>query len=63
MKYISAILAIMFLMGCSSKIVSYDGLGRKHIVTKSIEDTFHEQQPPIIIEKDVVLVEPYIPKE
>ena len=31
-------------MGCSSKIVSYDALGNKHIVTKSTEDTFHEQQ-------------------
>ena len=44
MKYVSAILAIMMLMGCSSKIVSYDALGNKHIVTKSTEDTFHEQQ-------------------
>jgi hypothetical protein len=44
MKYISAILAIMFLAGCSSKIVSYDAMGNKHIVTKSTEDTFHEQQ-------------------
>ena len=44
MKYISAILAIMFLMGCSSKIVSYDAMGNKHIITKSTEDTFHEQQ-------------------
>ena len=44
MKYASSILAIMMLMGCSSKMVSYDGLGRKHIVTKATEDTFHEQQ-------------------
>ena len=44
MKYASSILAIMMLMGCSSKIVSYDALGNKHIVTKSTEDTFHEQQ-------------------
>ena len=44
MKYITSILAIMILMGCSSKIVSYDAFGNKHIVTKSTEDTFHEQQ-------------------
>ena len=44
MKYASSILAIMMLMGCSSKIVSYDAMGNKHIVTKSTEDTFHEQQ-------------------
>ena len=44
MKYVSAILTIMMLMGCSSKIVSYDAMGNKHIVTKSTEDTFHEQQ-------------------
>ena len=44
MKYASSILAIMMLMGCSSKIVSYDALGNKHMVTKSTEDTFHEQQ-------------------
>lgn len=44
MKYISAILAIMFFVGCSSKIISYDAIGNKHIVTKSNEDTFHEQQ-------------------
>jgi hypothetical protein len=41
---IGAILAIMFLAGCSSKIISYDAMGNKHIVTKSTEDTFHEQQ-------------------
>ena len=44
MKYVSATIIIMMLMGCSSKIVSYDALGNKHIVTKSTEDTFHEQQ-------------------
>ena len=44
MKYVSSILAITMLMGCSSKIVSYDAMGNKHIVTKSTEDTFHEQQ-------------------
>ena len=44
MKYASSILAIIMLMGCSSKIVSYDAMGNKHIVTKSTEDTFHEQQ-------------------
>ena len=44
MKYITSILAIMMLMGCSSKIVSYDAMGNKHVVTKSTEDTFHEQQ-------------------
>ncbi len=44
MKSVSAILAIMTLMGCSSKIISYDAMGNKHIVTKSTEDTFHEQQ-------------------
>lgn len=45
MKYVLAIMAIMLLMGCSSsKIVSYDAMGNKHIVTKSTEDTFHEQQ-------------------
>jgi len=44
MKYLIAIMAIMMLMGCSSKIVSYDAMGNKHIITKSTEDTFHEQQ-------------------
>lgn len=44
MKYLTSILAILMLMGCSSKIVSYDALGNKHIVTKATEDTFHEQQ-------------------
>ena len=44
MKYLIAILAILMLIGCSSKIISYDSMGNKHIVTKSTEDTFHEQQ-------------------
>ena len=44
MKYAIAIMAIMLLVGCGSKIVSYDAMGNKHIVTKSTEDTFHEQQ-------------------
>ena len=44
MKYLIAILAILMLIGCSSKIISYDAMGNKHIVTKSTEDTFHEQQ-------------------
>ena len=44
MKYLTSILAILMLTGCSSKIVRYDALGNKHIVTKSTEDTFHEQQ-------------------
>ena len=44
MKYLSAILSITMMVGCSSKTIRYDTKGNKHIITKSTENTFYEQQ-------------------
>jgi hypothetical protein len=38
-----AIIGLVF-MGCSSKQVTYDPMGRKQVITKTSEDTYHEQQ-------------------
>lgn len=44
MKKIILILLCFGLVGCSSKVVTWDTLGKKTVTTRTQEDIYHEQQ-------------------
>lgn len=50
MKYAIAILAIVMLTGCSSKVVTWDSMGEKTVTTRTNEDLYHEAQAKAWVE-------------